>query len=121
MFQWADTKSCKIIGEGILKTKLPILTLTLPKLGDKLPQASHEEVMDCLAEPGHRITLLAAHDNMMTAFLIALGIYKEQWPLYASSVLHPDRTVGRCFTLSFEGWRGGTLFCSVASAVEMRG
>ncbi|CAJ1327400.1 unnamed protein product [Effrenium voratum] len=46
-----------------------------------------KEVMDCLAEPGHRITLLAAHDNMMTAFLIALGIYKEQWPLYASSVL----------------------------------
>ena len=47
-----------------------------------------EEVMDCLKEPGHRITLFAAHDNMMTAFLVALDIYKKQWPLYASMVLH---------------------------------
>lgn len=43
--------------------------------------------MDYLSNPGHQITLLAAHDNMMTAFLVALKIYKEQWPLYASMVL----------------------------------
>lgn len=47
--------------------------------------------MDFLSEPGHRITLLAAHDNMMTAFLVALGVYKNQWPLYASMVLQLDR------------------------------
>lgn len=46
-----------------------------------------QEVMDYLSNPGHQITLLAAHDNMMTAFLVALKIYKEQWPLYASMVL----------------------------------
>ena len=46
-----------------------------------------KEVMDCLQETGHRITFFAAHDSMMTAFLIALDIYKKQWPLYASMVL----------------------------------
>ncbi|CAE7469287.1 cse1l [Symbiodinium natans] len=46
-----------------------------------------QEVIDVLASPGHGITLLLAHDNMLTAFLIALGIYKQQWPLYASQVV----------------------------------
>lgn len=46
-----------------------------------------QEVMDYLSQDGHEITLLAAHDNMMTAFLVALDVFKEQWPLYASMVL----------------------------------
>ena len=46
-----------------------------------------QEVIDILRSPGHGITLLMAHDNMLTAFLIALGVYKEQWPLYASQVV----------------------------------
>ncbi|CAE7020114.1 Cse1 [Symbiodinium sp. KB8] len=46
-----------------------------------------QEVIDILCSPGHGITLLMAHDNMLTAFLIALGVYKEQWPLYASQVV----------------------------------
>lgn len=46
-----------------------------------------QDVMDYLSEDGHQITLLAAHDNMMTAFLVALDVFKEQWPLYASMVL----------------------------------
>lgn len=36
-----------------------------------------QEVLEYLAEPGHHITLLAAHDNMMTAFLMALEIFKD--------------------------------------------
>lgn len=46
-----------------------------------------QEVLDSLSDSGHRITLLAAHDSMMTAFLMALAIYKQQWPLYCSMVL----------------------------------
>ncbi|CAL1174133.1 unnamed protein product [Cladocopium goreaui] len=46
-----------------------------------------QDVMDYLSQDGHQITLLAAHDNMMTAFLVALDVFKEQWPLYASMVL----------------------------------
>ena len=53
-----------------------------------------QEVMDYLSNPGHQITLLAAHDNMMTAFLVALKIYKEQWPLYASMVLLETAEMG---------------------------
>jgi hypothetical protein len=55
-----------------------------------MTEADHlrtQEVLDSLSDSGHRITLLAAHDSMMTAFLMALAIYKQQWPLYCSMVL----------------------------------
>eukprot|EP00929_Paragymnodinium_shiwhaense_P001286 TRINITY_DN101510_c0_g1_i1.p1 TRINITY_DN101510_c0_g1~~TRINITY_DN101510_c0_g1_i1.p1 ORF type:complete len:381 (+),score=76.74 TRINITY_DN101510_c0_g1_i1:68-1210(+) len=41
-----------------------------------------------VAQPKHEMTLLLAHDNMLSAFLVALGIYREgEWPMYASSVV----------------------------------
>eukprot|EP00931_Biecheleriopsis_adriatica_P007193 TRINITY_DN108500_c0_g1_i1.p1 TRINITY_DN108500_c0_g1~~TRINITY_DN108500_c0_g1_i1.p1 ORF type:complete len:382 (+),score=49.33 TRINITY_DN108500_c0_g1_i1:42-1148(+) len=46
-----------------------------------------KEVTDALIQSGHRITLLLAHDNMLTAFLIAIGVFKQQWPIYASTVV----------------------------------
>ena len=39
--------------------------------------ASPQDVMDYLSQDGHQITLLAAHDNMMTAFLVALDVFKD--------------------------------------------
>ena len=44
-------------------------------------------VLDLLAEPGHELVLMLAHDNMLTAFLVALGIFRREWPIYASAVI----------------------------------
>eukprot|EP00928_Gymnodinium_smaydae_P029305 TRINITY_DN22101_c0_g1_i1.p1 TRINITY_DN22101_c0_g1~~TRINITY_DN22101_c0_g1_i1.p1 ORF type:complete len:421 (+),score=48.18 TRINITY_DN22101_c0_g1_i1:78-1340(+) len=45
------------------------------------------DVVETLREPGHRITLMLAHDNMLTAFLLAIGVREQQWPLYASVIM----------------------------------
>eukprot|EP00927_Polykrikos_kofoidii_P077026 TRINITY_DN74019_c0_g1_i1.p1 TRINITY_DN74019_c0_g1~~TRINITY_DN74019_c0_g1_i1.p1 ORF type:complete len:381 (+),score=45.12 TRINITY_DN74019_c0_g1_i1:76-1218(+) len=44
------------------------------------------EVLAALLAPGCDVTLLLAHDNMLTAFLVALGVYRQEWPVYASMV-----------------------------------
>lgn len=44
-------------------------------------------VMDLLAEPGHEVALLLAHDNMLTAFLMAISVFKWEQPTYASAVV----------------------------------
>ncbi|CAE7453930.1 Cse1 [Symbiodinium sp. CCMP2592] len=46
-----------------------------------------QEVIDILRSPGHGITLLMAHDNMLTAFLIALGVYASQVVLLGSKCI----------------------------------
>jgi len=44
-------------------------------------------VLDTMATTGHMISLLMAHDTMLSAFLIAFGVYRQEWPLYASTVV----------------------------------
>merc|ERR1711879_143827 len=44
-------------------------------------------VIDLLAKPGHEVVLMMAHDNMLTAFLVALGVFRREWPIYASAVV----------------------------------
>ena len=47
--------------------------------------AASQDVMDYLSQDGHQITLLAAHDNMMTAFLVALKVFKD-WGFHSHGV-----------------------------------
>lgn len=37
--------------------------------------------------PEQEVVLMLAHDNMITAFLVALGIFRGEWPVYASAVV----------------------------------
>lgn len=44
-------------------------------------------VTEMLSRPGHEISLLLSHDNMLLAFLIALNVHKMEWPMYASTTV----------------------------------
>ena len=74
---------------------------------------TRQEVLDFLCLDGHQITLLAAHDNMMTAFLVALDVFKEQWPLYGSMVVCLGINLGSelvCFLVKTSwSWKKTTL------------
>jgi len=46
-----------------------------------------EGLREELSKPWHELVLMLAHDTMLTAVLAGLGLYRSEWPLYASAIV----------------------------------
>merc|ERR1711924_31465 len=44
-------------------------------------------IADLLAQPEHEMVLLFSHDNMLIQVLQALGVFRQEWPIYASALV----------------------------------